>query len=170
MAQLKVTGWVHGHVFGYKQLLEIVKSLRQEWRTETSTLPISWLVTFLYNDLLHNMVGNGTAWCVTVSWQSYGLYMMWMVINHCLLPFIFYLWTMHEIHNKWVKIKFLRSLKVSKFSLGNNHMTVSLPLLHHTIRHLNLPKTGTPAEHKSCSASPLRHVWSSICFSISNAQ
>lgn len=30
MAQLKVTDGVHGHVFGYKQLLEIVKSLRKE--------------------------------------------------------------------------------------------------------------------------------------------
>lgn len=87
------------------------------------------------------------------------------------LFYILYIYEQCMIYTtKGDKIKFLPTPKVTKFSLGNNHMTVSLPLLHHTTWHFNLPNTGTPAEHNSCSASRLRHVCSSICFSVSNAQ
>lgn len=48
------------------------------------------------------------------------------------------------------------------FFLDNKHMTIGFPLIPLTTWPINLADTGTPSE------SPLRHVCSSICFSVSN--
>lgn len=91
----------------------------------------------------------------------------WLCTTVCLILYSIYEQCM-KYTTKWGKLKVLPTLKVTEFFLGNIHMTTSLLLWHRTnfTWHLNLLiNTGTPAEHNSCSASRLRHVWSSICFS-----